>query len=119
MCIRDSRKAGEISAKIYNDQTGDYWYTYYMGLRDPKSGQPLGGSAVFNLEDNVNYFGLDGKHNNNMRASYETFGKIATLNYPQLFKDNPIPPYKEAVDTSDVYKRQSEDLATGVPALAR
>jgi len=31
---------------------------------------------VFNLEDNVNYFGLDGKHNNNMRASYETFGRL-------------------------------------------
>ena len=108
------RKAGEISAKIYNDQTGDYWYTYYMGLRDPKSGQPLGGSAVFNLEDNVNYFGLDGKHNNNMRASYETFGKIATLNYPQLFKDNPIPPYKEAVDTSFIFGAQALLNTSGV-----
>ena len=76
------RKAGEISAKLYNDQTGDYWYKYYGGFRDPKSGQPLGGSAVFGLEDDVNYFGLDGKHNNNMRATYETFGKIATENYP-------------------------------------
>jgi outer membrane protein OmpA-like peptidoglycan-associated protein len=108
------RKAGDISAKIYNDQTGDYWYTYYMGLRDPKSGQPLGGSAVFNLEDNVNYFGLDGKHNNNMRASYETFGKIATLNYPQLFKDNPIPPYKEAVDTSFIFGAQALLNTSGV-----
>jgi OmpA-OmpF porin, OOP family len=72
------RKAGEMSAKLYNDQNGDYWYKYYPGFRDPKSGQMLGGSAVFGLEDNVNYFGLDGKHNNNMRATYETFGKIAT-----------------------------------------
>jgi len=101
------RKAGDISAKIYNDQNGDYWYKYYAGLRDPKSGQMLGGSAVFGLEDDVNYFGLDGKHNNNMRATYETFGKIATQNYPQLFKDNPIPPYKEAVDTSFIFSAQS------------
>jgi OmpA-OmpF porin, OOP family len=108
------RKAGEISAKIYNDQTGDYWYGYYMGMRDPKSGQPLGGSAVFNLEDNVNYFGLDGKHNNNMRATYETFGKIATQNYPQLFKDNPIPPYKEAVDTSFIFGAQAMLNTSGV-----
>ena len=72
--------AGDISAKIYNDQNGAYWYSYYMGVNDQKSGQHLGGSAVFNLEDDVNYFGLDGKHNNNMRASYETFGKIATQN---------------------------------------
>jgi len=101
------RKAGDISAKIYNDQNGDYWYKYYAGLRDSKSGQMLGGSAVFGLEDNVNYFGLDGKHNNNMRATYETFGKIATQNYPQLFKDNPIPPYKEAVDTSFIFSAQA------------
>lgn len=101
------RKAGEISAKIYNDQNGDYWYGYYMGVRDPKTGQPLGGSAVFNLEDNVNYFGLDGRHNNNMRATYETFGKIATQNYPELFKNNPIPAYKEAVDTSFVFGAQA------------
>jgi outer membrane protein OmpA-like peptidoglycan-associated protein len=101
------RKAGEISAKIYNDQNGDYWYKYYGGLHDPKSGQMLGGSAVFGLEDDVNYFGLDGKHNNNMRATYETFGKIATQNYPQLFKDNPVPPYKEAVDTSYIFSAQA------------
>jgi OmpA-OmpF porin, OOP family len=101
------RKAGDISAKIYNDQNGDYWYKYYAGMHDPKSGQMLGGSAVFGLEDDVNYFGLDGKHNNNMRATYETFGKIATQNYPQLFKDNPIPPYKEAVDTSFIFSAQS------------
>ena len=101
------RKAGDISAKIYNDQNGDYWYRYYAGLRDPKSGQMLGGSAVFGLEDDVNYFGLDGKHNNNMRATYETFGKIAAQNYPQLFKDNPIPPYKEAVDTSFIFSAQA------------
>ena len=35
-------RAGEISAKIYNDQNGDYWYNYYNGLSDPKSGQPSG-----------------------------------------------------------------------------
>ncbi len=78
-----------------------------MGMRDPKTGQPLGGSAVFNLEDNVNYFGLDGRHNNNMRATYETFAKIATQNYPELFKNNPIPAYKEAVDTSFVFGAQA------------
>jgi hypothetical protein len=36
------RKAGEISAKIYNDQNGDYWYKYYMGVRDPKQGPAAG-----------------------------------------------------------------------------
>jgi len=108
------RSAGVISAKLYNDQNGDYWYKYYGGFQDPKSGQPLGGSAVFGLEDDVNYFGLDGKHNNNMRATYETFGKIATMNYPLLFKDNPIPPYKEAVDTSFIFSAQALLNTSGV-----
>jgi outer membrane protein OmpA-like peptidoglycan-associated protein len=108
------RSAGVISAKLYNDQNGDYWYKYYGGFIDPKSGQRLGGSAVFGLEDNVNYFGLDGKHNNNMRATYETFGKIATMNYPELFKNNPIPPYKEAVDTSFIFGAQALQNTSGV-----
>jgi outer membrane protein OmpA-like peptidoglycan-associated protein len=108
------RAAGVMSAKLYNDQNGDYWYKYYGGLKDDKSGQMLGGSAVFNQEDNVNYFGLDGKHNNNMRATYETFGKIATMNYPLLFKDNPIPPYKEAVDTSFILGAESLLNSSGV-----
>ena len=108
------RKAGDISAKLYNDQTGDYWYKYYGGFRDPASGQMLGGSAVFGLDDDVNYFGLDGKHNNNMRATYETFGKIDVQNYPQLFKDNPIPPYKDAVDTSFIFSAQASLNTSGV-----
>ena len=112
------RSAGTISAKVYNDQNGDYWYKYYGGFVDPKSNQPLGGSAVFGVEDDVNYFGLDGKHNNNMRATYETFGKIATLNYPQLFKDNPIPPYKEAVDTSFIFGAQSLLNSGGVQSAS-
>jgi len=98
--------AGKMSAQLYNDQTGDYWYRYYKGFTDP-TGVPLGGSAVFNLQDDINYFGLDGQHNNNMRATYETFGKIATMNYPALFKDNPIPPYREAVDPSFISGAQA------------
>jgi outer membrane protein OmpA-like peptidoglycan-associated protein/ABC-type nitrate/sulfonate/bicarbonate transport system substrate-binding protein len=111
------RKAGEISTKLYNDSATD-WYKYYPGFRDPQSGQMLGGSAVFGLEDNVNYFGLDGKHNNNMRATYETFGKIATENYPVYYKDNPVPPYKEAVDTSFIFSAQALLNTGGVQGAA-
>jgi outer membrane protein OmpA-like peptidoglycan-associated protein len=111
------RKAGDISTKLYNDNGTD-WYKYYPGFRDPASGQMLGGSAVFNLEDNVNYFGLDGKHNNNMRATYETFGKIATENYPLFYKDNPVPPYKEAVDTSFIFGAQALLNQGGVQGAA-
>jgi OOP family OmpA-OmpF porin len=112
------KRAGEISAKVYNDQNGEYWYKAFNGYKDSRTGQPLGGSAVFNLEDNVNYFGLDGKHNNNMRATYETFGKIATEQYPELFKNNPIPPYKEAVDTSFIFGAQAKLNTEGVTSAA-
>jgi hypothetical protein len=45
---------------------------------------------------------------------YETFGKIATDNYPNLFKDQPIPSYKEAVETSFIFGAQSVLAAGGV-----
>jgi OmpA-OmpF porin, OOP family len=108
------KMAGDISAKVYNDQDGAYWYKYYSGFRDP-SGVMLGGSAVFNLEDDLNYFGLTSGHNNNMRATYETFSKIDVLNYPDLFKNNPIPPYKEAVDTSFILGAQAVLNSNSVP----
>jgi outer membrane protein OmpA-like peptidoglycan-associated protein len=112
--------AGTLSAKLYNDQTGDYWSKAYSGYEDPVSEQSIGGSAVFNMQDEINYFGIDGQHNNNMRATYDTFGKIATLNYPDLFKTNPIPPYSQAVDVSFISGAQalvsSSDAGPGAAA---
>ncbi len=102
------QKAGDISAKLYNDQNGQYWSKAYDGYVDPGTRQPIGGSAVFNLDDDLNYFGLASGHNNNMRATYDTFGKIAAMNYPDLFaKDHAIPPYKDAVDTSFILGAQA------------
>lgn len=102
------KAAGDISAKIYNDQTGDYWYKAYGSYIDPGTRQSIGGSSVFNLEDDLNYFGLASGHNNNMKATYETFAKIAALNYPDRFKgDHLIPPYAQAVDTSFILGAQA------------
>lgn len=117
--------AGKISAEIYQDQGGndpvtgrpatggEYWYRYFSGVKDRATGQPLGGSAVFNLEDNLKFFGLSGSYNNNMKATYEMFGKIDTEQYPKLFQgNNVIPAYKDAVDTSLIFAAQSM-LANG------
>ena len=106
------RKAAEISAKIYNDQNGDYWFNYSKGVRDKATSQPLGGSAVFNLQDNLQYFGLAEGYQNNMKATYETFSRIDMEQYPSLFdpKKNPIPAYKDAVDTQFI--RAAQDLLT-------
>ena len=55
------KRAAAISAKVYNEQTGDYWLKYYQGTREQdKTGNlvELGGSAVNNLNDNLLLFGL-------------------------------------------------------------
>lgn len=108
------QKAGAMSAALYADQNGAYWYKYYNGFTS-STGVPLGGSAVFNLEDDLNYFGLAAGRNNNMRATYETFAKIDVLNYPALFKDTPIPSYKDAVDTSFILGAQALLNANDAP----
>lgn len=107
-------KAGDMSAALYNDQNGAYWTKYYTGFTNAQ-GISLGGSAVFNLDDDLNYFGLASGHNNNMRATYETFAKIDVLNYPDLFKKNPIPPYASAVDTSFILGAQAQLNAANIP----
>ena len=103
-------KASEIATKVYNDQTADYWFNYAKGVRDKATSQPLGGSAVFNLQDDLQYFGLADGYGNNMKATYETFARIDVEQYPTLFdpKKNPIPAYKDAVDTSFI--RSAQDL---------
>jgi len=50
------KRAAGISAKVYNEQNGDYWLKYYVGTREQdKAGNQveLGGSAVNNLNDNL------------------------------------------------------------------
>jgi outer membrane protein OmpA-like peptidoglycan-associated protein len=97
-------RAGDISAKVYNDQDGAYWVKYYKGAREQdKTGNmvDLGGSAINNLNDNLVLFGLQPGANNNFRSTYTVFGNIATQQYPDLFKaPNTIPDVKEILDTS-------------------
>jgi outer membrane protein OmpA-like peptidoglycan-associated protein len=92
------RKAGDISAKVYNDQDGKYWTRYFNGVTE--KGVPLGGSAVNNMADEKILFGLQPGSNDNFRATYTVFAAIATQQYPQLFKDSPIPPVAEIEDKS-------------------
>src|SRR2546429_3261741 len=100
------KRAAAISAKVYNEQNGDYWLTYFKGTREQdKTGNQveLGGSAVNNLNDKLLLFGMQPGANNNFRSTYTVFGNIATQQYPELFKDaNKIPDVKEILDTSYV-----------------
>src|SRR5881227_274264 len=114
------KRAAAISAKVYNEQTGDYWLKYYQGTREQdKTGNlvELGGSAVNNLNDNLLLFGLQPGANNNFRSTYTVFGNIATQQYPELFKDaNKIPDVKEILDTSYVLGASSMLSQTGAEA---
>src|SRR5260370_20454260 len=100
------KRAADISAKVYNEQNGNYWLTYYKGTREQdKTGNyvELGGSAVNNLNDNLLLFGLQPGANNNFRSTYTVFGNIAMQQYPDLFKaPNNVPDVKEILDTSYV-----------------
>lgn len=98
-------KAADISAKVYNDLDGAYWYKYFKGVtvRDAQGlNVDLGGSAVNNLSDEETLFGLAPGSNDNFRSTYTVFGKIATQQYPLLFKDTPIPEVKDIEDKSFV-----------------
>jgi OOP family OmpA-OmpF porin len=105
------RKATQIAQEIYKDSdtTPDYWYKYFKGVHEGQN--ILGGSAVFDLEDVLAYFGLESGYDNKMRTTYSTFAAIDKQQYPDLFgKNNPLPPYSEAVDTS--YLRSAQDILT-------
>lgn len=87
-----AQKAGDLSAKVYNDQTGAYWLSYYNGVtKADKTGQivELGGSHVMNLADNEVMYGL-GKDTTNVYAIvYTTFGNLVTKLYPQIVPSIP------------------------------
>ena len=94
--------ASEVSAQVYNDdqmKPAD-WYKYYKGFdyTDNQGNRiTLGGSRVFNLADNADYFGISSR-TNKYKAVYETFGKIVVDAYPEIVKEVPV--YDEVVDLS-------------------
>lgn len=104
-------KASDLAAKVYADQDGAYWYKYFKGVEETDAQGnkvSLGGSAVNNLADNLILFGLMPGTNDNFKSTYTTFGRIATQQYPALFKDTPIP---------DVHEIEDKSYVTGAQAL--
>ena len=93
--------AGDVSAKVYNEQTGDYWLTYYNGQVE-KDIQglsiPLGGSMAFNLQDAANTFGMGKDAVDRYKIVYTTFGDILSKMYPELIPTYPA--YQKVVDKS-------------------
>ena len=93
--------AADVSAKVYNEQTGDYWLTYYNGqVEKDITGLsiPLGGSMAFNLQDAANTFGMGKDGVDRYKIVYTTFGDILSKMYPELMAT--YPPYQKVVDKS-------------------
>ncbi|MBS1508334.1 MAG: OmpA family protein [Bacteroidetes bacterium] len=93
--------AADVSAKVYNEQSGDYWLTYYNGQveKDVQGlNVPLGGSMAFNLQDAANTFGMGKDGVDRYKIVYTTFGDILSKMYPELMAT--YPQYQKVVDKS-------------------
>ncbi|WP_201748009.1 OmpA family protein [Chitinophaga vietnamensis] len=93
--------AGEVSAKVYNEQNGAYWLKYYNGTEEKDAqGQTvsLGGSMAFNLSDAANTFGMGKDNIDRYKIVYTTFGDIMVKMYPDIMPTYPV--YTAVVDKS-------------------
>lgn len=95
------RFAAEVSAKVYQEQDAAYWLKYFNGVEE-KDIQglkvSLGGSAVFNLADMANTYGLGTDKVDRYKAVYNTFGNLMVKMYPAIMPS--FMPYEKAVDKS-------------------
>ena len=107
-------KAGEISAKVYNEADKNYWVKYYKGTQAADKQNlvvELGGSQVHNLADNMEIFGLSQGSTNAVKIVYKLFGDIVVKLYPKL-----VPSYPNAdavIDVSyltNIANRQTQPL---------
>jgi outer membrane protein OmpA-like peptidoglycan-associated protein len=93
--------AARVSAKVYNEQTADYWLKYYNGITEKdRQGNmvSLGGSMAFNLQDAANMFGLGKDGIDRYKIVYTTFGDILSKMYPEYMATYPA--YSTVVDKS-------------------
>jgi len=96
--------AAEVSTKLYQEQNAAYWLKYYNGIEE-KDIQGLkvnlGGSAVFNLNDMANTYGLGEDKVDRYKAVYNTFGNLMVKMYPSIMPA--FVPYEKAVDKSFLF----------------
>ena len=115
----EARKfAAQVSAAVYQEQNAEYWLKYYNGVeeRDIQGMKVnLGGSAVFNLADMANTYGLGSDRVDRYKAVYNTFGNLMVKMYPALMPS--FIPYEKAVDKSFLLSVISNhpDLLEGKP----
>ena len=93
--------AAKISADVYKEQDAAYWLKYYNGVeQNDIQGLKvnLGGSAVFNLADMANTYGLGADKVDRYKAVYNTLVNLMVKMYPKIMPT--FLPYEKAVDKS-------------------
>lgn len=81
--------ASDTSARIYNEENGEYWAKAYKGYI--LKGVQVGGSYANNLGDAINTFGLKPGQIDVMTAVLNGRGKVAQSQYPDLIRRLPNP----------------------------
>src|SRR5436190_9236378 len=114
--------AAKVSAEVYQEQDANYWLKYYNGIveKDIQGQQVnLGGSAVFNLNDMANTYGLGDDKVDRYKAVYNTFGNLMVKMYPGIMPS--FLPYEKAVDKSFLLSVISNhpELMQGKPIEAK
>ena len=103
------RRASALAAIVYKEKDGAYWYKYFHPVTQQDAqglSVELGGSAVNNLADNQQLFGLVPGSTNIFAATYTVFGNIVKSQYPKLLPS--YDPVSEVLDSSLV-----KELAAG------
>ncbi|HKA90806.1 MAG TPA: OmpA family protein [Haliangiales bacterium] len=106
-------RAADISALVYNEKDGAYWKKYFtVQLDKDKQGLnvTLGGSAVNNLADNLQLFGLAPGSTNLFAATYTVFANIVKSQYPDL-----MPTYYSVADILDTSYVKELNVAAPAP----
>ncbi len=82
------RQAAAVSAYVYKEKDAAYWYKYFKVVQQQdKTGHDveLGGSAVHNLADNLQLFGMATGATNAFSVTYTVFANVVKSQYPALF----------------------------------
>jgi outer membrane protein OmpA-like peptidoglycan-associated protein len=108
------RQAAAVSALVYKEKDAAYWYNYFkvQTVKDKRGVEvTLGGSAVNNLADNQQLFGLVPGATDAFAATYTVFGNIVKSQYPTLVPS--FPSVEQIEDTSYI-----KDVVAAGPSTA-
>ncbi|MEO6418866.1 MAG: OmpA family protein, partial [Polyangiaceae bacterium] len=110
------KQAAAVSALVYKEKDAAYWYKYFKPqVQKDKKGfdVELGGSAVNNLADNLQTFGLVPGSTNSFAVTYTVFANIVKSQYPSLF-----PSFAPAEQIQDLSYLKSLQAAGGATTTA-